>query len=68
MISRKKASEKMKLDDDPVAREVGDKIDPLNGKRLQRIGITGNNLLRIKEEQKKQSEIVIARKNNGGQF
>ena len=65
MISRKKASEKMKLDDDPIAREVGDKIDPLNGKRLQRIGITGNNWLRIKEEQKKQSEIVIARKNNG---
>ena len=58
----------MKLDDDPVAREVGDKIDPLNGKRLQRIGITDNNFLRIKEEQKKQSEIVIARKNNGGQF
>ena len=65
MISRKKASEKMKLDDDPIAREVGNRIDPLNGERLQRIGITGNNWLRIKEEQKKQSERVIARQNNG---
>ena len=65
MISRKKASEKMKLDEDPIARQVRDRINPLNGERLQRIGITGNNWLRIKEEQKKQEERVIARHNNG---
>ena len=65
MISRKKASEKMKLDEDPIARQVRDRINPLNGERLQRIGITGNNWLRIKEEQKKQEERVIARHNKG---
>ena len=40
MISRKKASEKMKLDSDATAREIGDTIDPLNGERLERLGIT----------------------------
>ena len=65
MISRKKASEKMKLDEDPIAREVRDRINPLNGERLQRIGITGNKWLRIKEEQKKPAERGIARQNKG---
>ena len=31
MLSRKKASEEIKKSDDPIARTVGDRIDPLNG-------------------------------------
>ena len=34
MISRKKASEKTKLDPDPIAQEIGDRIDLLNVKQL----------------------------------
>ena len=30
----------MKLDSDATAREIGDTIDPLNGERLERLGIT----------------------------
>ena len=65
MISRKKASEKMKLDSDPIAREIGDRIDPLNGERLERLGIKGNNWKNIKDEQKCRSESIIEKQNNG---
>ena len=51
MMSTKKATKKMKLDSDPIVREVGDRIDPLNGERLRMIGILGNNWKRIKDEQ-----------------
>ena len=59
MISRKKASEKMKLDTDLIAREVGDRTDPLNGERLQKIGLVGNNWQKIKEHQTRKSKEII---------
>lgn len=54
MISRKKASEKMKLDEDLIGREVGDRIDLLNDERFQRLGIIGNNWHKVKKDQRKQ--------------
>ena len=49
----------MKLDSDPIVREVGDRIDPLNGERLRMIGILGNNWKRIKDEQMIKLETII---------
>ena len=64
MISRKKASEKMKLDPDPIAQEIGDRIDLLNVEQLNRLGIAGNNWKKINDEQRIKSERIVSRQNN----
>ena len=63
MISRKKASEKMKLDPDPIAQEIGDRIHLLNVEQLNRLGIAGNNWKKINDEQRIKSERTVSRQN-----
>ena len=62
MISRKKASKKMKLDPDPIAQEIGDRIDLLNVEELNRLGIAGNNWKK-NDEQRIKSERIVSRQN-----
>lgn len=64
MLSQKKASEKVKKSEDPIALTIGDRIDPLNGERLERLKMTNTNHSKIKEEQRKRSEEKIEQQNN----
>ena len=41
MISRMKASTKMKVSPDQISQYTGDQIDPINGERLRRLKIGG---------------------------
>ena len=65
MLSRKKASEEMKKSNDPIARTVGDRIDPLNGERLERLEMINANKKKIKDEQQKKSETRIEQQSIG---
>ena len=54
MISRKRASKKMKVSTDPISQFTGDRIDQTNGEQLQRLHInettSAKNEIRNKEK------------------